>query len=92
MHPKNSELRDWLNSIGINLCDAVNDDEIVAQTAVEFCRQLKLDPEQLVQDGGSQSTQSTFFEPQTRSFLAMLRAFHVVLNREAGDHDVEQQS
>lgn len=84
MNPKNSELRDWLNSIGINLCDVTKDDDIVSQVASEFCRQLKLDPAQLIQHDNVQCTQSAFFEPQTRSFLAMLRAFHVVLNQEAG--------
>lgn len=82
---KNSELREWLQSLGINLCDVTKDDDLLSAIAVDFCHQLGLDPNEVVVEGGTQCTRSTLYESQARSLLIMLRAIRNVLRREAGD-------
>ena len=91
---KNSELQDWLSSIGINLCDVVKDGELIEQVAVEFCKQAGLDPNESVelavvsQDGKpgiTHSLRSTLYEPQARAFLLMLRSLLVVLSQRSNE-------
>lgn len=80
---KNSELAEWIASIGIHLSDVQSDDEIIAGISRQYCLNLELDPDEIIEevDGGqvTQSTRAASLEPWVKHWLAAFRAVQMVL-------------
>lgn len=79
--PKNSELAEWIKSIGIYLSDASRDDELFPEIAIKYCQHLGLDPHEIVKDmggscGSNEGPRWLLYEPMCKGFVLMMRAVY----------------
>lgn len=89
MTVKNSEIREWLRGMGMNLCDVESDDQLIPRISVNYCKLLGQDPNEEVMcirdDVELRMSRSAFYELAVQQAVTLLRAVFDTCEEEADD-------